>query len=111
MAENRNNDEWIAALSKPGPEQEAALSDLRTIVARGLPYALSKWLSRSDPQLEALVEETTQETLLRVLSHLNTFEGRSKFIGHFIRRGAGSRTKGKHEQLCIHSKFSFQILV
>jgi RNA polymerase sigma-70 factor (ECF subfamily) len=26
-----------------------------------------------------LVEETTQETLLRVLSHLHTFEGRSKF--------------------------------
>jgi len=79
MTENRTNDEWIADLGAPGPDQEAALADLRVVVARGLPYALSKWLSLSDPQLEALVEETTQETLLRVLSHLHTFEGRSKF--------------------------------
>lgn len=79
MAVNRTNDEWIADLSASGPNQEAALADLREIVARGLPYALTKWLSHSDPQLDALVEETTQETLLRVLSHLHTFEGRSKF--------------------------------
>lgn len=79
MATNRTNDEWIADLANPGPEQEAALANLRLIIARGLPYALSKWLSSADPLLEALVEETTQETLLRVLSHLHTFEGRSKF--------------------------------
>jgi RNA polymerase sigma-70 factor (ECF subfamily) len=79
MATNRTNDEWKADLATPGPDQEAALADLRVIIARGLPYALSKWLSTSDPLLEALVEETTQETLLRVLSHLHTFEGRSKF--------------------------------
>jgi RNA polymerase sigma-70 factor (ECF subfamily) len=79
MTSNRTNEDWIADLSAPGPEQEAALADLRVIIARGLPFALSKWLSSSDPQLEALVEETTQETLLRVLSHLHTFEGRSKF--------------------------------
>jgi RNA polymerase sigma-70 factor (ECF subfamily) len=79
MTTNRTNDEWVADLSAPGPDQEAALADLRSIVARGLPYALSKWLSPSDPQLDALVEESTQETLLRVLSHIHTFEGRSKF--------------------------------
>ena len=79
MTSNRTNKEWIADLSAPGPEQEAALADLRVIIARGLPFALSKWLSSYDPQLESLVEETTQETLLRVLSHLHTFEGRSKF--------------------------------
>jgi len=79
MTSNRTNKEWIADLSAPGPEQEAALADLRVIIARGLPFALSKWLSSTDPQLESLVEESTQETLLRVLSHLHTFEGRSKF--------------------------------
>jgi RNA polymerase sigma-70 factor (ECF subfamily) len=79
MNTNRTNDEWVMDLSAPGPVQEAALADLRRIVARGLPYALSKWLSPSDPQLDALVEESTQETLLRVLSHIHTFEGRSKF--------------------------------
>jgi RNA polymerase sigma-70 factor (ECF subfamily) len=79
MAVDRSNDEWIKDLDQPGPAQEAALTDLREIIARGLPYALSKWLSPSDPQFQALVEETTQETLLKVLSHLHTFQGRSKF--------------------------------
>jgi RNA polymerase sigma-70 factor (ECF subfamily) len=79
MATNRSNAEWLRDLSTPGPSQEAALADLRDIVARGLPYALSKWLSPSDPQLDALVEETSQETLLRVLSHLGTFKGHSQF--------------------------------
>jgi RNA polymerase sigma-70 factor (ECF subfamily) len=79
MAVNRSNEEWTRDLGEPGPAQEDALGDLREIIARGLPYALSKWLSPSDPQFQALVEETTQETLLRVLSHLHTFQGRSKF--------------------------------
>jgi RNA polymerase sigma-70 factor (ECF subfamily) len=79
MTVSRSNDEWIRDLSEPGPAQEAALADLRAIIVRGLPYALSKWLSPSEPQFQSLVEETTQETLLRVLSHLHTFQGRSKF--------------------------------
>jgi RNA polymerase sigma-70 factor (ECF subfamily) len=79
MTVNRSNDEWRRDLKTPGHAQEAALADLRAIIARGLPYALSKWLSPSDPQFDALVEETVQETLVRVLSYLDTFEGRSKF--------------------------------
>ncbi|OGO17949.1 MAG: hypothetical protein A2Z14_03185 [Chloroflexi bacterium RBG_16_48_8] len=79
MAVNRSNDDWRRDLIKSGQAQEAALADLRGIITRGLPYALSKWLSPSDPQFDALVEETAQETLVRVLSHLDTFEGRSKF--------------------------------
>jgi RNA polymerase sigma-70 factor (ECF subfamily) len=66
-------------MSIPGPLQEAALEDLRSIIRAGLPYALSKWLSPSDPQFDMLAEEVTQDTLLRVLDHLDTFEGRSKF--------------------------------
>jgi RNA polymerase sigma-70 factor (ECF subfamily) len=79
MTVDRSNDEWRKDLKTPGQVQEAALADLRVIIARGLPYALSKWLSPSDPQFEALVEETVQETLVRVLTYLDTFEGRSKF--------------------------------
>ena len=79
MATTRSNDEWRRDLKESGPAQEAALADLRAIIARGLPYALSKWLSPSDPQFDALVDETVQETLLRVLAYLDTFEGRSKF--------------------------------
>jgi RNA polymerase sigma-70 factor (ECF subfamily) len=75
----RSNEEWISALRKAGPEREAALSDLHTIILTGLSYALSKYLSPADPKFESLAENTAQETLLRVLNKLDTFEGRSQF--------------------------------
>ena len=77
--EKRTNSQWISDLKTPGPYQETALADLRTIIHNGLPFALSKWLSRNDPKFDALVDEVTQDTLLRVLEKLGTFEGRSQF--------------------------------
>ena len=59
--------------------REAALEELRSVVQKGLPYALSRWLSPEDPLFAPLVEEVTQETLLRVLDQLESFEGRSMF--------------------------------
>jgi RNA polymerase sigma-70 factor (ECF subfamily) len=76
---DRTNKQWLSDLSDPGPEQEIALGDLRTIIRSGLPFALSKWISPSDPQFDALAEEVAQDTLLKVLDNLDTFEGRSKF--------------------------------
>lgn len=76
---NRTNEEWLSSLRADGDIRNAALKDLRAIIQKGLPYALSRWLSPSQPQFEALVEEVTQETLLRVLDQLDTFEGRSQF--------------------------------
>jgi RNA polymerase sigma-70 factor (ECF subfamily) len=75
----RTNEEWLAALRSPGVEQEAALGDLHAILLKGLPYALSTWLPPDSPQFSALSEEVAQETLLRVLDRLDTFEGRSQF--------------------------------
>ncbi|MEW5941074.1 MAG: RNA polymerase sigma factor [Chloroflexota bacterium] len=75
----RTNEQWIADLQTDGPAREAALEDLRAVVIGGLPYALSRWVSTSDPQFNALVEEVAQETLVRALSRLHTFEGRSQF--------------------------------
>jgi RNA polymerase sigma-70 factor (ECF subfamily) len=75
----RTNEEWITDLETPGPDQETALADLRRIVLAGLPYAISGWLPPDDPHYEALAEEVAQETLLRVLSRLGSFEGRSQF--------------------------------
>ena len=77
--EERTNEEWLEDLRTPGEPQEKALADLRAIVIKGLPYGLSKWLSRNNPQFESLIQETAQETLLRVIDKLDTFEGRSKF--------------------------------
>jgi len=66
-------------LRSGGETHEAALNDLRAVIQRGLPYALIRWLPSDDPLFQPLVEEVTQETLLRVLDQLETFEGRSQF--------------------------------
>lgn len=76
---NRSNEEWLADLKSEGPDKEAALADLRTAIQTGLPYALSNYLSPDNPQFKPLTDEVTQDTLLRVLDHLDTFEGRSRF--------------------------------
>lgn len=75
----RTNAQWLEDLSPPNPHQEHALADLRQEILRGLPFSLSGWLSPTDPRFAPLAEEVAQETLLRVLAHLHTFEGRSKF--------------------------------
>lgn len=75
----RSNENWLSDLRAGGTARESALADLREIIARGLPYALSRWLARDDPVFMPLIEEVTQETLLRVLDQLDTFEGRSMF--------------------------------
>ena len=76
---DRTNEEWIADLKSEGDQKEAALADLRAVIATGLPYALSNYLSPDNPQFQSLAEEVTQDTLLRILDHLDTFEGRSRF--------------------------------
>lgn len=75
----RTNDEWLTALRQKGEPQAQALEELRAIILRGLPYALAGKLSPDSPEFEALADEVAQETLLRVLDHLHTFEGRSAF--------------------------------
>lgn len=75
----RTNDAWLSDLRNNGSQREAALEDLRAVIQKGLPYALSRWLSPDEPQFNSLIDEVTQETLLRVLDQLDTFEGRSQF--------------------------------
>lgn len=75
----RTNEAWLADLRANGETRSMALEDLRAVIQKGLPYALSRWLSPDLPQFSSLVDEVTQETLLRVLDQLDTFEGRSQF--------------------------------
>jgi len=76
---DRTNHQWLSDLKNPGPPREAALADLHALVLQAMPYALSRYLSPDNPQFNALAEETAQETLLRVLDRMDTFEGRSQF--------------------------------
>ncbi|MEW6406500.1 MAG: RNA polymerase sigma factor, partial [Chloroflexota bacterium] len=75
----RTNEAWLTDLRSTSLSHEDALNDLRAIIQKGLPYALSRWLPPSDPLFQPLIEEVTQETLLRILDQLDTFEGRSLF--------------------------------
>jgi len=76
---NRTNEDWLTSLRSSGEQREVALADLSKIIINGMPYALSKWIQQDDPRFSPLVEEVTQETLLRVLARLDSFEGRSQF--------------------------------
>ncbi|MGE5252268.1 MAG: RNA polymerase sigma factor [Bacteroidota bacterium] len=79
MPELRDNDTWLRDLRAGGAPREAALADLHTLLMRALPQGLSRSLPAQSPGFESLVEDTAQETLLRVLDKLDSFEGRSQF--------------------------------
>jgi RNA polymerase sigma-70 factor (ECF subfamily) len=71
----RTNEEWIGALSRPGPEREAALEDLHVLLVRGLGYALSQHSNVRESDLE----DFAQDALLKILGGLNSFRGESRF--------------------------------
>ena len=70
----RTNEQWLADLSLPaGPLAEAALVDLRALVAAAVRSAVGG--SRAS---EAMVEDLTQVAQVHVLRQLARFEGRSE---------------------------------
>lgn len=72
----RDNETWLAHLRGEGSQQRAALDDLREYLLRGLTRALSSY-----PQInDAFLEDTVQDSLLRILDRLSTFQGRSRFV-------------------------------
>jgi RNA polymerase sigma-70 factor (ECF subfamily) len=75
----RDNQAWLDALHSSDERREAALADLRSTLLRVLPAALARWLSPDTGHFEAFLEDTIQETLLRMMDRLDTFEGRSQF--------------------------------
>ena len=79
MRNARNNDTWLRDLRARDVQRAAALADLRAVLLRALPQGLSTMLSPENPAFESLIEDTAQETLLRVMDSPDTFEGRSQF--------------------------------
>jgi RNA polymerase sigma-70 factor (ECF subfamily) len=75
----RDNDAWLRDLHSGGERRDAALADLHALLLRALPQGLSSLLSPRNPEFESFIEDTAQETLLRALAALGTFEGRSQF--------------------------------
>lgn len=71
----RTNEQWIKALSQPGPQRDKSLADLRTFLVRGLRHALDKRAGVDAAQIEDFV----QDALLRILDGLSSFRGESRF--------------------------------
>lgn len=70
----RTNEEWIKLLSDE--PDEVALMELRDLLDRGLRYTLS---SRLNTNLDAIVEDFVQESLLKIINKIDTFRGESQF--------------------------------
>jgi RNA polymerase sigma-70 factor (ECF subfamily) len=75
----RENQDWLTDLNSSGEPRESALADLHGILLRILPNALARYLDPTSSHFDAFMEDVVQETLLRVLDRLDTFQGRSKF--------------------------------
>src|SRR5918993_5589101 len=79
MTNTRDNNMWLRDLRAGGVQRDVALTDLRALLLRTLPKGIAGWLSPEHPEFEPFIEDTAQETLMRVLDRLDTFEGRSQF--------------------------------
>jgi RNA polymerase sigma-70 factor (ECF subfamily) len=79
MTPARDNETWVKDLHASGAQRDAALAELRALLLRALPKEIARWLSPDNPEFKHFIEDTVQETLLRVLKGLDTFEGRSQF--------------------------------
>ncbi len=79
MTTTRTNDEWLADLRAGGATREAALDDLRLVLANGLRRGLIAQIDTAAPEFDALLDDFVQEALLKVLDNLDSFAGRSLF--------------------------------
>ena len=68
------NDNWVSRLKDTGDARDEAITELRSVLMRGLSATCR---NRHGNKVQA--EDVIQETLLKVLDKLDTFEGRSKF--------------------------------
>jgi RNA polymerase sigma-70 factor (ECF subfamily) len=69
----RTNQEWVNELRGPGRDE--VLADLRTLLMKGLRYAMADRPAVKEVDLEDFV----QDALLKILSGLDTFRGESRF--------------------------------
>jgi len=74
---------WVEALSTPGPRQDHAMDRLHQMMLRASRHQV--WRMRStlagvgDERLEEIANQAADEAMMAVLAKLSTFEGRSRF--------------------------------
>ena len=79
MPTSRDNQTWLTDLRSSEERRDSALDDLHATLRRVLPGGLTRWLSPDTGQFDSFLEDVIQETLMRVIDRLETFEGRSQF--------------------------------
>lgn len=74
MTPSQDENDWVARLSDEGPRRDAAIQELRSIILRGLSRSLN---NKYGCPFDA--EDVVQEALVKILSSLEQFQGRSRF--------------------------------
>jgi RNA polymerase sigma-70 factor (ECF subfamily) len=76
-------EDWVTALTTPGPVREDALRRLHTLLLRGARFQVSRMPAMraavGAAQVDDIVHLAADEAMVAVLSKLATFEGRSRF--------------------------------
>ena len=89
-------DDWIERLKSTGDTRDEAITELRSILLRGLSAAVR---NRYGSKVQA--EDVIQDALIKILDKLDTFQGRSKFTTWAMTiavRTAISEMRRKHFQ-------------
>ncbi len=94
------DDDWVERLRPEHGEREAAITELRSILLRGLSKSLN---NRYGKQFSA--EDIVQDALIRILDSLDQFQGKSKFITWAMtvatRIGISSLRRKYHEDMSL----------
>jgi RNA polymerase sigma-70 factor (ECF subfamily) len=74
---------WVEALSAPGPGQDRAMDRLHQMLLRASRHQVRRMRSTlagvGDERLEEIANQAADEAMMAVLAKLSTFEGRSRF--------------------------------
>ena len=80
----RGNQQWLEDLQAPDKRRDEALDELSNYLVRNLTrylFVCRGDLSRhGEQELKQLARDFSQETLLKILDKLHTFQGRSSFL-------------------------------
>jgi len=77
------SENWVEALSTPGPRQDQAMDRLHQMMLRASRHQVRRMRSTlagvGDERLEEIANQAADEAMMVVLAKLSTFEGRSRF--------------------------------
>jgi len=76
-------EDWVAALSIPGPGQDQAMVQLHQLMLRASRHQVARMRSTlagvGNDRVEEIANQAADEAMMSVLTKLHTFEGRSRF--------------------------------